>query len=174
MDPFKPILEVISHRFPIKLEIGAYGEADSDDLKYLYVELTNQTASVPVVVRQVRIHFGNQHSSCSLHLEPYEDVKIAPKERKQFVLRYHNNKVSRHYLSSNLPSPHEDRSGPGFDSPANLFNAIGRGSAEDSWLEIDFNEFDRRIFLKGKIQPMIDSIGCYIRDARIRKAKSES
>jgi hypothetical protein len=170
MDPFKPIYEILSNRFPIRLEIGATGV----DPKFLYVEITNQTTSIPVCVRKVRIHFGNQQSSCALHLEPFEEVKIAPKERKQFLLKYNNNKVSRRYLTPHRPTPREDNSGPGFDSPANLFNAIGHGNPEDSWLEIDFNEFDDRVFLKGKIQPMIDSIGCYTRDLRNKKAKTIS
>ncbi len=170
MEFFDPILAVLSHRFPIKVQIGSIGV----DERFFYADITNRTSNIPVCIRKVRIHFGNKHSSSALHLEPYEEVRLAPKETKQFLLKYNDNVVSRHYLSLSPPDPREDTSGPGFDSPANLFNAIGRGKPKDSWLEIDFNEFNGKIFLKGKIQPMIDSIGCYIRDLRIKKARSGS
>lgn len=91
-------------------------------------------------------------------LAPYETITISPRAKQEYLLPFEHTIVGRRYESKQRPNLNEEGASPTFDSPADLFKAIARSKPKDTWLEIDFNEFTRRVFLKGDIQPMFDDI----------------
>ena len=90
------------------------------------------------------------------HLASYESVEIRPRDRHTFTLEGNPmvGRISQHKTfidPATLPDPT-------FDSSRDLLRAIAQGRPQDSWLEADFNEFEERQFLRGKIHPIFKAI----------------
>ena len=163
-DFYHIIRDFLTERYTLRLSLGIQ---DADQPK-LFVEIFNQTKDVPLVVRQVRVHYGNNHYSHYFRLIPHEGITIPPKHNGRFVLSYEplQTVVGRRHLSKTLPIEDVEQSGPSFDSPANLFNAIGMGKTADSWIEVDFNQYAERRYKKGKIKSLFNHIGQTMRHRR--------
>lgn len=167
---YQPLRDFLTERYTLLLEIGV---EETDELRF-YVEVCNQTKDVPLIVHDVRVHYGSANYSHFFRLLPVESVTIPPKERFRFVLGYQLSEiiVGKRYLTKEPAIiSSADRSGPSFDSPAGLFNAIGMGKASDSWIEINFNQYKQRRYKKGKIKCLFDNIG---KTMRLRRPQSNA
>jgi hypothetical protein len=47
------------------------------------------------------------------------------------------------------------------------------GDADASWVEVDFNEYDDRVFLKGKIKAVFNEVGLTHRKIRTKNAEKD-
>jgi hypothetical protein len=112
------------------------------------IHVLNRSDKTPVVVRTVRIRYGSKDYGSSFDLSPEKPLLIEPKHQFDFSLPK-NPIVGRHYNTSN-PSPQP--LGPSFNQPSDLTRAIMNGKSKDSWVEFDFNEFDKRRYLCGEIK----------------------
>jgi hypothetical protein len=120
----------------------------------ILVTVVNKTKNLPLHVHGVRVHLGLKRYSYFFDLVTDGTATIPPKDKRDFHLPFEDTIVGRHYESKELPNFNAEDSGPSFDGPADLFKAFARSSPEDSWVEIDFNEFTKRRFLQGKLQPL--------------------
>ncbi|WP_138085323.1 hypothetical protein [Phragmitibacter flavus] len=120
--------------------------------------LINKTKDVPLHIHEVRIHHGIPKYSYSFIMSPDSCPVVPPKSKQEFHLPFERTIVCKHYETKEPPKLDKDRSGPGFDGPADLFKAIARNPPKSSWVEVDFNEFKRRRFLHGKVQSIFEAI----------------
>lgn len=155
------------NRHPLKVSISYEGVP----IPHVRVSIQNQTPGYDVHIHEVRIHHGMRERSLSFVLWPSDKVTIAPKDKAEWALDYEPARtIVKRLTETKQPPPYLDPDeGPGIDSPADLFNAIGMGRVEDSWIELDFNEYERREFKKGKVKEIFDSVGRATRELRKKK-----
>ncbi len=144
-------LDVVEARLPFRIVTGVTGIQST-----VFVTIINHTKNMPLHVHSVRIHHGLSTFNYSFVLAPTESVEISPRNRKEFSIPFVGTTVQR-FRASKVPPTNKDP-GPSFDSPADLFKAIAHGRARDSWIEIDFNEFHKRKFRRGKLKDLFLSI----------------
>jgi len=154
---YDALKDLLFNRYPIRpsLHIDNLGKPT------IAVLISNQTPSLSVIVRSVRIHYGNFYSTRALVLYPQSAVTLPPKEEAKWILSFEVSKIGiqeRTHRKTPILNPNQNAQ-PGIESPAQLFNAIGMGNAKDSWIEVDFNEYKQRCFLKGKVKKMFDIVG---------------
>lgn len=144
-------LDVIEARIPFRLETGINGDPAT-----VYVFVTNHTKDMPLFIRQVRIHFGHPHFTHSFILEPTEAQQISPKDSREFVVAFGpGNRIGRRIsVKKSEYHPGLGDAFPSFEHPVQLFHAIANGTKRSSWIEIDFNEFQKRRFRRGKMKPL--------------------
>ena len=171
-DLLAPLKELALNRYPIRVDLAA----NDIPLPHILIHITNRTSNMPVEIRAVRVHFGSDQFNRSLTLIPFGAVELAPKKKKTWRLSYEPDEtlVSVNYITPKPPSGEKDPDGPGIDSPAQIFNAIGRGNPKDSWIELDFNEYEKRKFKKGKIKNMFDNVGNSMNARREREAEENA
>lgn len=150
---------------PIQVDI-IFDYQAQEQMPFVVVNITNQTTNTPVFIQATRIHFGSENHSRSLRLEPYGEIKLEPKSKTSWRLEYSRNIVSVHYRTKTPPQAEVDPEGPGIESPAQLFNAIGHGAPKDSWISVDFNEHQGRVFQRGKVQMIFDQVGKKMKQLR--------
>lgn len=160
---YKPVTDLILNRYPISVEVSSGKEPPT-----VLLTITNHTPSIPVFIREVRVHYGCKERSRAFKLVPHTTVELKPKQTEEWYLSYepHETIVTVRYFAKSQVIPQSD--GPGIESPAQLFNAIGMGKANDSWVEIDFNEYRERRFLHRKIKNTFDFVGLQTRARRER------
>ena len=151
-------LDVLEARIPFRINTFARAEP-SGTTPVFFISLVNQTKDTPLFVHSVRIHYGNKFYNYSFVLLPRKTVEIAPKAKFDFYLSYANaetliqrselQKTPPEFIASDYPS---------FNSGADLFKAIANGEKQDSWIEIDFNEFKSRRFRRGRIKREFSAI----------------
>lgn len=151
--PVKWGLGFLQARTPLRASISVGGRPVT-----IIVIIINKTKDFPLHVHDVRIHAGFRAYTYFFRLAPTETITIAPRARQAYFLPFEHTIVGRRYETKQMPNLNADDSGPTFDSPADLFKSIARSKPNESWLEIDFNEFTSRIFLKGEVQPMFHNI----------------
>jgi hypothetical protein len=145
-------LDAVEARMPFKISIGIRGEPPSP-----CVSITNRTRKSALFIQAVRIHHGQKDYSYSFSLEPFEKQQIEAKDTKDFSLSpLIPICISHHQMVKKLPAP--DSAAPSFDSPVDLFRAIANGNARDSWIEVDFNEFQGKIFKRGAVKVVFAEI----------------
>lgn len=132
------------------------------------VSIVNQSNSQPTIIHQVRVHYGNFHFSRAFVLFPQSKVTLSPKDKVKWVLSFEPKEtvVTERIRTKNPNTKYDPDSQPGIDSPAQLFNAIGMGKKSCSWIEVDFNEYEDRIYLKGRVQEVFDMVGKTHRELR--------
>ena len=147
---------LLYNRYPISAKIIYEGLP----VPRVRVEIQNGTPEFTAIIHRIRIHHGNHDRSMAFQLCPFEKIKIEPKDRASWSLDYFPREVriSRHTTCDAPPPYPTDGSGPGIESPMQLFDAIAHAPKEDSWIEIDFNEYDRREFLKGEIKAVFETV----------------
>ena len=146
-------LDVVETRLPFKIATGV-----SDMPRSITVSLINTTKDMPLYVHRVAFCYGSPSYNNGFILEPKETVSIAPKSRHIFSLVLPAKPtIYRHTESKDFPLLNPN-SIPTFEKPSDLFKAFANGSRRDSWIEIDFNEFRRRRFRKGKVKPLFVGI----------------
>jgi len=155
------------NRHPIAVTISYEGLP----APHVRITIQNQTPSYAVHVHEVRVHYGMKEQNRSFVLWPFDKVTIEPKDRHEWSLEYEPGRTKiQTYAEMPTPPPYSDGSdGPGIDSPASLFNAIGMGEAKDSWIEIDFNEYEKRIYKKGDVKAIFDGVGKATKALRTQK-----
>ena len=124
----------------------------------IFVSVINHTRAFPVHVHAVRIHLGLPFYSYFFQLAPYDSREIKPRSRQEFELTYVGTIVGRRRTqkdSDSMPNLNARSAEPPRDAP-DIFKGIARGPETDSWLEIDFNEFKDREFLRGDLKPLLD------------------
>ena len=163
--PLKDLVEsFLYNRHPLKVAIGF----EALPKPHVSVEIKNQTPAFTAHVHSVRVHYGMKERNLSFVLFPFSKVSLAPKDRAIWKLEYEpaKSKIQK-FTEMDRPPPYPpDNDGPGIDSPASLFNAIGMGKKEDSWIEVDFNEYDKRIFKRGDVKEIFDAVGKATRELR--------
>jgi len=107
--------------------------------------------------------------SRAFHFPPHGTVELKPKAIAEWVLSFepYETRIIVRHLTKTPPTDFNSK-GPGIDSPAQLFNAIGMGNKKLSWVEVDFNEYEERKFLSGEIQGIFDFVG---KQTRARREK---
>jgi hypothetical protein len=132
------------------------------------VQITNRTPSLTVVIHHVRVHYGNFDFSRYFELHPLCKTPLPPKDKLEWRLSFKPFEwaLGERTRQKTPPISKDPKSPPGIESPAQLFNAIGMGNAKDSWIEIDFNEYEQRKFLKGKVKRVFDLVGKQHRELR--------
>lgn len=98
------------------------------------------------------------HHTWFFRLVPHDTIHIAPRDRMVYHLPFVQTIIGRRYTTEQRPNLNSDDCDPPFESPADLFKAIARAPQRDVWLEIDFNEFTQRQFLRGELQPLFYDI----------------
>src|SRR5258708_195599 len=111
--------------------------------RVFYVEVTNKTLNVPLMVKAIRVCYGDSTYKTSFILFPQGTIEIKPKASEEFNMPY-NKLAIQHTLLSKKPNV-EPTYQP---APAKLFQAIMNGEPSHSWLEIDFNQYHDRKFKK--------------------------
>jgi hypothetical protein len=157
MDFYKPVADLLLNRYPIKVKILS----QSLIRPIVVVQIINQTPLLTVVVHEVRVHYGNADFSRYFGLYPQSKQSLLPKDKLEWKL---STKPFEWVLGERakqrvMPINSDPMALPGIESPAQLFNAIGMGNARDSWIEVDFNEYENRKFLRGKIKRIFDLVG---------------
>lgn len=149
----KWIAAAIQARRPLNITV-AVGQRPATIL----VKIVNRTKDFPLHIHQVRIHVGMSHCTWFFRLAPHDTVHVAPRDRIEYHLPFVETIIGRRYTTEQRPNLNTDDSDPPFESCADLFKAIARAPQRDVWLEIDFNEFTQRQFLRGKLQPLFYDI----------------
>ena len=157
-------------RYPIKVRISVVGV----EMPTVQVTITNETPSTDAYVHKVRVHYGNKVFSRALTLMPAEKIVIKAKDKAEWILSFETAILTERFTQKTPPVPPRRNQQPGIDSPAQLFNAIGMGEAGHSWIEVDFNEYSNREFLRGKVKEVFDSVGKQHRELRLRRKASHS
>lgn len=166
-----PLKEFAINRYPLKLVIGSTG----CERPMVSLTVWNQTATLAVFVHAIRVHYGNKWFSRALTLTPFTTVSLAPKAKAEWVLSYDDTILTERTIQKEPPTAQApDKQQPGIESPAQLFNAIGMGDKKDSWIEIDFNEYEQREFLRGKVKGAFDMVGNLHRQIRKRKEAEQA
>lgn len=150
---FPIVMEFLDSRFLLRVGIGSSGIPP-----LACVTVVNRSRTTPAIIHAVRIHHGSFDYTYSFQLPPFESITISPKDRKEFILPNNANAIKiNHHLRTRTRPELDMSSQPSFDHPRDLFRAIKNGGEKDSWVEIDFNEFERRIFCKGKVKELFQS-----------------
>ena len=118
------------------------------------VVITNISREEPVVIKEVRVHFGMPEYNYAFVLTPCNPTAIQPKHDQTFHRSY-DGCVVQHTITIDH-RPDSIGSGTPPRTPAHLFIAISKAKPSDSWIEVDFNEFTHRKFLQGKVQPVFE------------------
>jgi hypothetical protein len=149
-DLYKMGLDALSARFTFRLDIGVSGDPAT-----IFVGATNRTKDTPLVIREVRIHFGHPDLTNAFILKPYEAQQIKPGERREFSIPFSDGcrLTKRVNVARDKYHPSLGDAPPSWEHPAQLFHAITNGDKCASWIEIDFNEFQKRRFRRGKLKP---------------------
>ncbi len=149
-DFYKMGLDALSARFTFRLDIGVSGDPAT-----IFVGVTNRTKDTPLVIREARIHFGHPHLTNAFVLKPYEAQQIKPGERREFVIPFSGGCrfIKNVNVALDKYHPSLGDAPPSWENPAQLFHAIANGDKRASWIEIDFNEFQKRRFRRGKLKP---------------------
>ena len=152
------------NRTPIRLK----PYVDSHPVPTVAITVTNISPTISVFVHGIRVHFGNEVFSRAFKLHPSSTVSLAPKARKTWVLSYEPSQtiLIERTSQKERPKANSPDSQPGIESPAQLFNAIGMGDKNHSWIEVDFNEYSKRQFARGQIKSIFDSVGMLKRELR--------
>lgn len=160
------------NRHPLKVGVRFEGVP----LPHVRVEIKNQTPQYMVHIHSVRVHHGTRKENMALVLFPFDKVSIPPKDKREWSLEYEpsKTKVRRNSVMDAFPPYFASDHGPDIDSPASLFDAIGRGDPKDSWIEIDFNEYDNRVFAKGRVSEIFDAVGKAVQEWRKRKMTNQA
>lgn len=158
------------NRYPIRVHLSAtVGEVPEIEL-----EIVNHTPAYSVHINQVRIHFGVKSLTRAFILEPISTVTLPPKGRNKWTLPYEETRIIERRIQKSPPGIFEPNQQPPIKSPAQLFNAIGMGAEKASWIEIDFNEYEQRVFLRGKVKGMFDLVGNQHKQIRERDQKENA
>ncbi len=130
------------------------------------VSIVNQTPNLAVFVRKVTVHYGTKRRSRAFLLVPSTEIKLEPKQTRNWKVPFDPDEtvIVQQYLTKEAQPSFSDQ--PGIESPAQLFNAIGMGDKRHSWVEVDFNEYESRVYLKGKVKPMFDFVGKHMESKR--------
>ena len=169
MSFYNPVKDFVFNRYPIKVRLSVTGV----DLPMVAVNIVNQTPTLIVYIHAIRVHYGDKWCSRALTLFPAEQITLKPKEKAEWVLPYDKTILSECRRHKKPPRTSDPNKQPGIDSPAQLFNAIGMGDKHHSWIEIDFNEYSHRKFLKSKVKDIFDAVGKQHREMRERKIKED-
>jgi len=107
---------------------------------------------------------------------PAKKVMIQPKDVAEWILSFENEEtiLTERTLQKTQPRAPEPNRQPGIESPAQLFNAIGMGDKDHSWVEIDFNEYKEREYLKGKVKYYFDAVGKQHQEIRARNREMDT
>jgi hypothetical protein len=163
MDFYRLSKDLGFNRYPIKVTISSTGITSPE----ARITIINQTPEIDVQVHQVRMHFGHKTFNRAFILTPNQKVTVTKKDKAFWHLTYDANiSIIERRIQKDPPSSISPDAQPGIQSPAQLFNAIGMGDPKASWIEVDFNEYEGREFLRGKVQPIIDNIGKTIKANR--------
>ena len=142
---------IVSERMPFRATMQVEGVPHR-----IIVSLINHTKDTPLFVHAVRIHFGTRFYNHFFHLSPCETVEIVSRAKHTFTLD--SNPIVGRFSEQKTQPDFTENAEPSFDSPRDLFRAIAHGKPRDSWLEVDFNEFEKRVFLRHKLQPLLRSV----------------
>lgn len=164
MNFYNPLRDFVFNRYPIKVCLSITGV----DLPIFTASIVNQTPTLAVHIHAVRVHYGNKWFNRALTLFPAEKVTLNPKEKAEWLLRYDTTILSECRRQKGPIKASDPNKQPGIDSPSQLFNAIGMGDKRDSWIEVDFNEYSQRKFLKSKVKSIFDAVGKQHRELRER------
>jgi hypothetical protein len=146
-DFYRMGLDLLEARSPLSIVTSI-----REEIPTIYVSITNRTKDNQIFVRAVRIHFGIPDYTYSFLLVPTGSHKIEPHGTKDFFIPFGATTIQhRQYVKK---PPADFNAYPSFDSPADLFRAIANGNQRNSWIEIDFNEFEERRFKRGCIAPL--------------------
>lgn len=162
--------ELAINRYPIKVRLSVTGI----DRPTALVTIVNETPSLTVHIHAVRVHYGYKWFTRALTLLPAEKVTLQPKDKADWILSFDTAILTERRLQKEPPGAPDPSSQPGIESPAQLFNAIGMGDRKNSWIEVDFNEYSQREFLRKKVKEVFDRIGKQHREIRKRKAEQAS
>jgi hypothetical protein len=164
-DLYELAKDLAFNRYPIKVRISVVGV----DVPTVQVAITNETPSTDVYIHVVRVHYGNKIFSRAFTLLPAEKIFIKAKDRAEWALSFEKAILTERVTQKGPPAVPNRNEQPGIDSPAQLFNAIGMGQPEHSWIEIDFNEYSNREFLRGQVKSAFDTVGKLHRELRLRR-----
>lgn len=155
-------LDAAEARLPFRLKL-AVREHVEDRSPMLVVALQNHTRDELLVVREVRIHYGNKFCDHAFVLQPAERVEVPEGATQEFQLSFRKARaeIQRAMLDSNKPG-FLQKEFPTVTGGAELFMAIAYGREEDSWIEIDFNKSFARRFRQGLIKREFVRIGVRI------------
>lgn len=164
-----------NHFFPVVNEIKVQIVAIGLEKPTVAVQITNRTPSLSVVIHHVRVHYGNWDFSRYFELFPQCKTTLPPNDKleRQLSFKPLECRLGERTRQKSAPITKDPHAPPGIESPAQLFNAIGMGNANDSWIEIDFNEYEQREFLRGSVKEMFDLVGKQHRELRKNKAPAK-
>lgn len=151
------IWEFAVNRYPIRLKTSA----KFTPFLTVEIDITNQTATLPTIIHQVRIHFGSKFLNRAFALVPHGHVHLGPKSRGIWFLSWAPGDLAIvvRTVSKQPPKTNDEAMNPGIESPMQLFDAIRMGDARASWVEVDFNEYREREFLRGKMKGIFTVVG---------------
>lgn len=138
--------------FPIKIKISVSGRPPT-----IVVTVTNKSKEIPVHIHAVRLHVGVKNFTYYLTLEPTSSVTIPPKGRTVFHLPHNDNVAGHRFLSKAIPID-DPTQPPPFEGVQGLLKMFVKASPKDSWIELDFNEFEERRFLVGRIRFIVNAL----------------
>ena len=152
-------LDVAEARLPFRISTTV-NEGTDEGAPVFFVTLVNRTKAKALFVHRVRIHYGNRFSGRAFVLMPRSTVEIHPRSEHDFHLSFPNanTEIQRALLQKSLPNFRRNDC-PSVSSGADLFKAIAYGRENDSWIEIDFNEFVGRQFRRGLVKREFAEIG---------------
>lgn len=137
----------VERRRPLEVRCRFQG----DRPPVFFVDVTNISRAEPVVIKEARVHFGMPEYNHAFVLMPREARDLPPKYTLPFSLPYEGAVVKKIITVENPTSLDYPLT---LKSPGDLFFAIAKAKPDDSWVELDFNEFEHHQFLKGKVQPV--------------------
>ncbi len=165
----RKIADFIMNRTPLSVTISVCGLEPS-----VCVTVVNKSPSIPLFVHAIRAHFGSENFSRSFKLDPPTTTEVKPKAKCEWVFSFvpFETLLGEHIRQKEKPKVSPPDLQPGIAHPSQLFNAIGMGSPDNSWLEIDFNEYERREFQRGEVQEAFARVRSH-RDELRRMAKDK-
>ncbi len=153
-------------RHPFSMSLGY--EATSPPI--LKVTLTSLLPVGAVHVDHVRIHYGCTEYNHYFVLDPHATQELPPKRSMIWTLPYENTLIGRRTIQKEVTLG-SDR--PSFDSPADLFRAIAKGGECDSWVEVDFDNRQQRLFKRGRVQSIFSSMLKTAKELARREAQNK-
>lgn len=145
--------EFLYNRHPLKVSITFSG-IDRPTLK---MELINQTPKYKLIVHEVRIHTGTKENSLAIILSPFEKITIQPKDRSDWTHTF-GAAGSRFLTVQTMEEDEKMPNGPPVSGLNEIYDRIIERDPNETWIEIDFNEYNKREFMRGKLSSEIGFI----------------
>ncbi len=152
-DAFKrTVMDWRSARTQITLQITIIAEM----LPFLRISVHNKSETAPLHVHQVRICYGNKNYNHAFVCHPFVEMVAPPKAHVVYRFPHAGPfKVAKRLITE---TPQNVDLHLNLEHPRDFFRAIAQNDAQDSWIEIDFNDVRNHELHRGQVKCLFETM----------------